>query len=232
MADQKDIYNEHAAEYDLLVSREDYEGNILKALQEIRPLNGLDVVEMGAGTGRLTRLLAPFVKSIHAYDISPHMLDKARANLEPLGLNNWTLEVGDNFDLPAKDANADLSIAGWSFGHATVWNNQGWRGDVEKALGEMKRVLKPGGTAVILETMGTGSETPNPPTPTLADYYAYLENEHGFSYRWIRTDYQFGSLDEAVYLAGFFFGEDMAGAVEQNQWVILPECTGIWWVSV
>jgi ubiquinone/menaquinone biosynthesis C-methylase UbiE len=187
---------------------------------------------MGAGTGRLTKMLAPLVKSIRAYDLSAHMLEKARSNLEPLGLHNWTLEVGNNIDLPAATASADLSIAGWSFGHATVWNNQGWRSDVEIALREMKRVLKPGGTAVILETMGTGSEQPNPPTPTLADYYAYLENEHGFSYRWIRTDYQFGSLDEAVYLAGFFFGEDMAALVAENEWVILPECTGVWWLNV
>jgi len=34
----------------------------------------LDVVEFGAGTGRITRLLAPEVQSIRAFDASEHML--------------------------------------------------------------------------------------------------------------------------------------------------------------
>ena len=61
--DLKEIYASRAPEYERLVSREDFAGNILKAVQEIRVLAGLDVVELGAGTGRLTCLLAPFVRS-------------------------------------------------------------------------------------------------------------------------------------------------------------------------
>ncbi|RAP21073.1 hypothetical protein C2W64_03656 [Brevibacillus laterosporus] len=30
-------------------------------------------------------------------------------------------------------------------------------------MSEIKRVLRPGGTAIIFETMGTGYETPHPP---------------------------------------------------------------------
>ena len=47
------IYAQHADEYDALVSREDYEGNLMPALQAIRALQRLDIVEFGAGTGRL-----------------------------------------------------------------------------------------------------------------------------------------------------------------------------------
>ena len=50
----KEIYASRARDYERLVAREDYQGNILKALQDIRALAGLDVVELGAGTGRLT----------------------------------------------------------------------------------------------------------------------------------------------------------------------------------
>ena len=62
--DLKEIYASRAQDYERLVAREDFAGNILKALQEIRALSGLDVVELGAGTGRLTCLLAPLVRSI------------------------------------------------------------------------------------------------------------------------------------------------------------------------
>ena len=72
--DLKEIYASRAPEYERLVAREDFAGNILKALQEIRVLAELDVVELGAGTGRLTCMLAPFVRSIRAFDASDHML--------------------------------------------------------------------------------------------------------------------------------------------------------------
>jgi ubiquinone/menaquinone biosynthesis C-methylase UbiE len=224
----EEIYARHAAEYDTLVSREDYQGNILKTLENVRPLANLEVVEMGAGTGRLTRLLARRVKFICAFDAAQHMLDKADETLRALGVSNYTLRAADNKAIPAADASADLSLAGWSFGHSVAWYPDTWRDEIGAAVHELTRVLRAGGAAVILETLGTGLEQPNPPTPGLAQYYAWLENEHGFRRTWIRTDYQFASLTEAENLTRFFFGDPMAHDVVRNQWVILPECTGVW----
>src|SRR5690606_41310743 len=99
------------------------------------------------------------------------------------------------------------------------------------ALNEMRRVLRPNGTAVLLETMGTGSESPNPPAPGLAEFYAWLEGEHGFHYQWIRTDYQFAAVDGAEQLTRFFSGDELADCSVREQLTILPECTGIWWRS-
>ena len=103
MPDHEKIYNEHADQYELLVSREDYQRNILRALDKIRPLYGLDVVELGAGTGRLTCMLAPVVKSIRAFDASQHMLDVAIAKLGQSGLQNWRVKVADHRNLPVAD---------------------------------------------------------------------------------------------------------------------------------
>lgn len=228
----QEIYAHHADQYEALVAREDYQGNILKALERIRPLVGLDVVEFGAGTGRLTCLLAPLVKSIRAFDISQHMLDITIAKLKNSGLSNWSVSVGDNRNLPVEDASADLSIQGWSFGHFVGWYPVTWREEIGQAVGEMMRVLRPGGTAIILETLGTGREAPQPPTDALAAYYAWLEIEHDFVPAFIRTDYKFASLEEAEKLTRFFFGDELADQVAQNNWVILPECTGIWWRTV
>lgn len=228
----QNIYANHADQYESLVAREDYQGNILNKLQEIRPLAGLDVVEFGAGTGRLTLLLAPLVKSIRAFDGSQHMLDVTIAKLQKTGLTNWQAQAADNRALPAEDASADLAIQGWSFGHFVGWYPDSWREEIGKCIAEMRRVLRPAGTMVMMETMGTGRETPQPPTEGLAEFYAWLEHEQGFSGTWIRTDYQFESLDEAERLTRFFFGDDLANTVVQNNWVILPECTGVWWKTV
>jgi ubiquinone/menaquinone biosynthesis C-methylase UbiE len=212
-----------------MVAREDYQGNLLSALESIRPLAGLDVVEFGAGTGRLTRMLSPLVRSIHAYGQSAHMLEIARPTLAATSTINWTLQVAENHKLPEPDHSADLAIEGWSFGHATGWNPDGWRDEIGQALAEMRRILNPGGTAIILETLGTGSESPHPPSPALADFYQWLEHSQGFSHEWIRTDYQFESVAEADELTRFFFGDELADRIVREQMVILPECTGIWY---
>lgn len=93
---------------------------------------------------------------------------------------------------------------------------------------ELGRVLKPGGTIIIVETLGTGTETPTAP-PFLADYYKLLEQRYGFSHRWIRTDYQFASVAEARESTEFFFGNGLAGLIDEK-WRIVPECAGIWWM--
>lgn len=228
MPDFKTIYRERAPEYDRLVAREDYQHNILRALRRIRPLTDLDVVEMGAGTGRLTRLIAPHVAAIAAFDQSAPMLQVAAGTLRALSSSNWRLAVGDNRRLPVAGRSADVCIAGWSFGHAAGWYPASWRAEIDAAIREMRRVLRPYGTAIILETLGTGRETPLPPTEALAAYYRLLEEQYGFVSSWIRTDYRFESVEEADRLTRFFFGDALADRVRRDQLVILPECTGIW----
>jgi hypothetical protein len=92
----------------------------------------------------------------------------------------------------------------------------------------MTRALRPGGAAVVIETLGTGATEPAPPNPELAEYYAWLEAEHGFARRALRTDYAFASVEEAAELTGFFFGADFAARVRRDRTSRVPECTGLW----
>ena len=232
MPDFKEIYANHADRYDRLVAREDYQGNLLRALGEIGPLAGLDVVELGAGTGRFTRMLAPIVGSIRAFDASQHMLDMAAETLARGGWANWRLALADSRELPVEDACADLALAGWTFGHMTEWYPDAWRDEIGRAVGEMRRVLRPGGIAVIVETLGTGRETPQPPAERLAKYYTMLERDYGFTRTWLRTDYRFQSQAEAAELTGFFFGAPAPTTLTEEGFAIVPECTGVWWLLV
>jgi len=102
-----------------------------------------------------------------------------------------------------------------------------WRAHVGRALAEMRRALEPGAPLVVIETLGTGSETPAPPNPGLAEYYAWLEAQ-GFARMTIRTDYRFASVDDAATVTGFFFGPTFAERVRAQGWARVPECTGIW----
>ena len=225
----REIYRRQADMYERLVAREDQHGNLFEALIDIVPLQGLDVVEFGAGTGRLTRLLSLMARRVSAFDIEPAMLAEASLMLPTTGMSNWSLAIGDNSRMPVASNCADLVIEGWSFAHVMEWHPRQWRGRVDAMLAEMRRILKPGGMALLIETLGTGRRRPQAPTPELARLYHYWESSCGFNMRWIRTDFQFASRSEADELTRFFFGDAMADECLSPSSVILPECTGIWW---
>ena len=228
MTNFKHIYAHQAEDYERLVAREDYQGNILKALEEIRPFPNQTIVEFGAGTGRVTNLLLPLVKQIYAFDQSSAMLKVAEQKLQQTPYSQWHLATANNDRIPLPNDCADIAVEGWSFGHLRGWYPDQWQQKLDEAIAEMKRLLHSDGTMILLETLGTGHETPYR-FPELNDLFSYIEKEHQFNHSWIRTDYKFTSLEEAVTLTDFFFGKELAAKIKTNNWVILPECTGIWW---
>lgn len=225
----KDVYRYQAAAYDRLVAREDYQGKILAALNEIVPLHGLRVVEFGAGTGRLTRPLSVIVNRIAAFDIEPAMMARARVNLDETGMTNWNVAIADNRQMPVASSCADLVLEGWSFNHVMAWHPDDWRERIDGMLAEMARILKPGGSAILLETMGTGSRRPQIPNRRLELLYAYWQEQCGFGFRWVRSDYQFASPHEAFELMRGVFSESLTKKWLRDGMTILPQCTGIWW---
>lgn len=227
---QKRIYQTDGDQYQALIAREDYMGNIPRALDEIVKVDDLDVIDLGAGTGRLAVMLAPRARSVRAFDVSEEMLRVCRQRLETSGLSNWQVEVADHRHLPLTDHCADLVVSGWSVAYLYVWNPETWRLELEKWLGEMKRVLRPGSLIVLFESLGSGHESPIQ-LEHLAGYYSWLD-EAGFKNKWFRTDLKFESLEEAEELSSFFFGDEFGDKVRANNWVILPECTGVWWLKV
>jgi len=228
---QRIIYQTEADRYEALIAREDVQGNILRTLEGIVPdLKTRYVLDLGAGTGRLARLLAPRVKFVRAFDESAEMLRVCRDRLAATGLTNWSVDVADHRHLPVEDACADLAVSGWSVSYLAVWGADDWREKLSGWMREMKRVLRPTSPIVLFETLGTGQESPVR-VPHLANFYPWLD-ENGFQNTSIRTDYKFESLEEAEHLARFFFGDEMGDNVLKNNWVILPECTGVWWKNV
>jgi len=127
------------------------------------------------------------------------------------------------------DASADLALEGWAFGHALSWNPTGWRDDLQKWVRELERVVRPGGKLVLIETMGTGVDTPFAGGHSLEPFHAFVTDTLGFSHRALRTDYAFDSVDEAIDTLGFFFGERLISRIREHQWKVVPECTGLYW---
>lgn len=226
---ERETYTGHAQEYEALVSREDHAGNILRAIRDIAPIEGRVIVDLGAGTGRLACLLAPYARTVLAFDLSPHMLGLARDKLRGSSRAGWLTAAADHRFVPLKSAGVDLIVSGWSVSYVAVWHPEHWRAELASWYTEAHRLLRPGGDIILLESLGTGNELPQR-LPHLAAFYAWLD-ETGFHSKWIRTDYRFETPEIAADVAGFFFGEETRRKIETQRLTILPECTGVWWIQ-
>lgn len=98
-------------------------------------------LEIGCGTGFFIVNLwqAGLIKEAHATDISPGMVEVCRRNGEHVGLE-INARVADAEHLPYEDDTFDLVV-----GHAVLHHLP----DVQTALAEAYRVLRPGGFLVI-----------------------------------------------------------------------------------
>ena len=100
----------------------------------------LVVADLGCGTGDLTARLARRVAHVHAVDRSAAMLRAARRRVEALG--NVSLHEADLEDLPLEDASCDAALLALVLG---------WTPDPRPVLAEAARVLRPGGTVVVID---------------------------------------------------------------------------------
>ncbi len=239
--DYATIYARHAREYDALIAAEDCEGQLVSLLETLAApqlraaaaqQRSCEALEVGAGTGRITRLLLDLGVSVRAFEREQDMLSVAQQHLAPYDPSRWSLGQADARELPVEEGWADLAVAGWVFGHFRSWMAEDWQEQIGKALEQLRRALRPGGLLIVIETMGTGQLEAGPPSPSLGEYYAWLREQWGLQEQVIQTDYSFRSVDEASRLTGFFFGEAMAEKVRQNAWRRVPEHTGVWHGSV
>ncbi len=95
----------------------------------------LTVLELGAGTGKLTEQLVALGHDVHATDPDTAVLDVLRARLPEVRTSVTSAE-----DIPASDRSYDVVVAAQSFDLF----------DHERALPEIARVLKPGGHLALL----------------------------------------------------------------------------------
>jgi SAM-dependent methyltransferase len=136
--DPEAVRREYASEAGLLGRRAAYRETTgpdarevaFEAVAEMRPRR---VLEVGCGPGELAaRIQSALAAEVRAIDISPRMVELTRER----GVD---AEVGDVQDLPFADASFDCAVAAWMLYHVA---------DLDRALSELARVLRPGGRLV------------------------------------------------------------------------------------
>ncbi|MEM7511982.1 MAG: methyltransferase domain-containing protein [Bacteroidota bacterium] len=105
---------------------------------------GSHILEAGCGVGAQTRIIAAQNPSCRftSIDISPDSVAQANATISSLGLENVTFQQADIFQLPFADN---------SFDHVFICFVLEHLGEPVKALKEVQRVLKLGGTVTVIE---------------------------------------------------------------------------------
>jgi len=153
-----DQFGSRAAAY--LVSPVHAQGVDLEALVELaRQHPEARVLDLGCGGGHVTFSVAPFVRAVVAYDLSPEMLAVVARAAQERGLPGVSTQQGAAERLPFADGIFDIVLSRFSAHH--------WR-DFEAGLREAARALKPGGLAAFVDVVA-------PPSPLLDTYFQAIE---------------------------------------------------------
>lgn len=99
-----------------------------------------DVLEVGCGSGIAVQLFAEAGANVTAADLTPWAVETTRARLDAFALPGTVLEA-DAEALPFEDGSFDL-VFSWGVIHHTS--------DMQRALDELVRVCRPGGTLILM----------------------------------------------------------------------------------
>lgn len=120
------------------------QGEDLQWLVAAHALTGNErVLDVGTGAGHAAFAFAPLVQFVEGIDITPSMLEQARQGAEERGLGNIKFSPADVEKLPHQDSSFDVVVSRWCAHHYP---------NIRLALAEIARVLKPGGTFLLVDS--------------------------------------------------------------------------------
>ena len=152
-------FGQQAARFEdqgLTLSNQSYLDWIVEQL-DLQP--HFEVLDVAAGTGHLSRMIAPHVKHIIALDLTSEMLAQGQLQAEQQGLTNLVFEQGEAEHLTYANEGFDLVVTRFSLHHFA---------DVRQPLQEMVRVCRRGGKVAVIDMV-------SPDDPAVAVTYNHLE---------------------------------------------------------
>ncbi|HWB54936.1 MAG TPA: metalloregulator ArsR/SmtB family transcription factor [Tepidisphaeraceae bacterium] len=139
--DSQSFFASAAGQWDALRSQLYGHGFIAAAIGAMLP-STYTVADLGCGTGSFSQILAPHVKRVLAVDHSPAMLKTASKHLADF--SNVEVIRAELTSLPIEDHSCDAAVLSLVLTYID---------DPAAVLGEMARILKPGGKAIIVDLL-------------------------------------------------------------------------------
>jgi len=125
----------------------DRAGLIEAAMASLHPFDGADLVDVGCGTGfHLPRFASFGCASV--VGVEPHLPLVSIAGQRISGMPGVQVLEGAAQSLPLADGSVDIAHARWAYFFGA---------GCEPGLGELERVLRPGGTAFVIDNDATRS---------------------------------------------------------------------------
>ncbi|HMY72075.1 MAG TPA: methyltransferase domain-containing protein [Blastocatellia bacterium] len=131
---------------------------IFKLMLEMCEVTSQDIVlDVACGPGLTACAVAATAAQVTGIDLTPAMLERAKARQAELGLTNLDWQLGDVYSLPFVDKSFSLVLTRFSFHHFL---------NPAAVLAEMIRVCRPGGRVMVWDSV---------PDADKADHYNELE---------------------------------------------------------
>jgi ubiquinone/menaquinone biosynthesis C-methylase UbiE len=128
-------------------------------VEQLDPQPHFEVLDVAAGTGHLSRAIAPHVKRVVALDLTPEMLVQGQREAEQQGLTNVAFEQGEAEHLSYANEAFDLVVTRFSLHHFA---------DARGPVQEMVRACRRGGRVAVIDIV-------SPDDPAVAVTYNRLE---------------------------------------------------------
>lgn len=211
-------------------------GGDLDQVEEIvRGLRDARVLDLGCGGGHVSYRAAPHVAEVVACDITRPMLDAVAATAAERGLTNITVQQAPAEALPFAAGSFDAVLGRFTAHH--------WQ-DLEAGLREARRVTKPGGRAVFIDTVAPADrvldshlqavellrDASHVRNYSTAELISALSRAHfaveGVTVRWLRMEFPVWTArtrTPASHAAAIRSLQDRAPAVVREHFVIGPD---------
>jgi ubiquinone/menaquinone biosynthesis C-methylase UbiE len=138
--EEKAFWNKLSNKYDQFIKSnwKIYDEELLNKIYE-NVDNDIVVLDVACGTALISEKISPKVKMVYGIDIAEKMISEGKQKIDEKGIQNIKLSVGDAYNLTFEDNSFDTVVC-----INALHNMQ----NPEKALSEIKRVLKYDGKAI------------------------------------------------------------------------------------
>jgi demethylmenaquinone methyltransferase/2-methoxy-6-polyprenyl-1,4-benzoquinol methylase len=173
-------YQQRAAEYERIYAKPERQSDLatLRSLLHDQ-LRNHHVLEVSCGTGYWTAAFAPAALSVTACDLSPEVLDIARA--KPWPSANVDLIEADSYNLPDFDRKFSAAFAGFWWSHVP-------RHRLPAFLSGLHSKLQPGATVIFIDNRFVpDSSTPISRTSPDGDSYQLRRLDDGTTHEVLKN---------------------------------------------